>query len=105
MVQRQRVARQCTPSTGQRYQTRTKRRVQPLDIRRVDHAVALCPTPKRLNARGGAIHDTAFDVDDTPLGVALHDLCDADVAPGAQPRTPLMTCLHRIRKVSRIART
>src|SRR5438034_11835596 len=41
-----------------------------LDVGRVDHAVALGPTPERLNARGRAIHDAAFDVDDAPLGIA-----------------------------------
>ena len=94
MVQRQCAARQCTPSTSQRYQTLTKRRVQPLDVRRVDHAVALGPTPERLNARWGAIHEAAFDVDDTPLGVALHDLGDAEVAPRTPPRVSLCSRLH-----------
>src|SRR5256885_8504481 len=60
-----------------------------LDVRRIDHPVPLCPTPERLNARGRAIHDAALNGDDAPLGVALHDLCDADVAPGAQPGTPV----------------
>ena len=38
---------------------------------------ALGATPECLNARGRAIHDAAFDLDDAPLGVALHDLGEA----------------------------
>ena len=89
LLQRQRAARERAPPACQRGQTLTKRRVQPLAGRRVEHAVALCPTPERLHARGRAIHHTACDVDDAPRGVALHHLCNADVAPRAQPRTPL----------------
>src|SRR2546421_9573269 len=63
-----------------------------LDVRGVDHAVALSPTPERLNARRRAIHDAAFDVDDAPLSGALHDLGDADVAPRAQMGTPVCSC-------------
>ena len=98
MLQRQRAARQRPTAACQRGQTLTKRRVQPLDVRRVDHAVALRATPERLNACGRAIHDAALDVDDAPLGVALHDLGDADVAPGAQPGTPVGSRPDRIAK-------
>jgi len=98
MLQRQRAARERATPACQRGQTRTKRRVQPLDVRRVDYAVAWCPTPERLNARGRAIHDAALDVDHAALGVALHDLCDADVAPGAQPGTPMGSRPLRIAK-------
>ena len=83
MLQRQRAARQRAPSACQRGQTRTERRVQSLDGRRVEHACPLGPTPERLNTRGRAIHDAVLDVDDAPLGGALHDLGEADVAPGA----------------------
>ena len=34
----------------------------------------------------------------TPLGIALHDLGHAEVAPGAQPRAPMCTRTHRIAK-------
>lgn len=40
-------------------------------------------------------------VDDAPLGVALHDLGDADVAPGAQPGTPRSS--HALRVAKRLA--
>ena len=98
MLQRQRAARQRATSACQRGQPLTKRRVQPLDVRGVDHALPLGPTPERLHARGRAIHDAALDVDDTPLGVALHDLGNADVAPGAQPGTPVGSRPDRIAK-------
>jgi len=98
MLQRQRAARKRAPPACQRGQPLTKRRVQPFDVCRVDHAVALCPTSARLNARRRAIHDAAFNVDDAPLGVAFHDLCDADVAPRAQPGTPVGSCPDGIAK-------
>ena len=98
MLQRKRAARQRTASAGQRRQPLPERRVEPLDIRRVDNAVALRATPERLDARWCAVNNTAFDVDDTPLGIALDDLGDADVAPRAQLRTPLAPCPHRITK-------
>jgi len=84
------------PSACQRGQPLPERRVQPLDVRRVDHPCPLCPTPERLHTRRRALHDAALDVDDTPLGVALHDLCDADIAPGAQPGTPVGSRPDRI---------
>ena len=55
MLPRQRAACERATPACQRGQTLTKRRVQPFDVRRVDHAVALRPTPQRLNARGRAI--------------------------------------------------
>jgi hypothetical protein len=91
MLQHQWAARQ-------RRQPLPERRVHPLDVRRVDHTVTLSPTPERLNAYRCAIDDTAFDVDDPPLGIALHDLCDADIVLRAQPRAPPSTRLHRITK-------
>src|SRR6266545_5037303 len=98
MLQRQRVACQRAASTGQRRQTLPKRRIQSLDVRRVDHAVALGPTPEYLHACGRASHDAAFDVDNTPLDISFHDLCDAEVPPRAQPRTPGGPGLDRIAK-------
>ena len=46
MLQRQRAARQRSTSACQRCQTRTKRRVQPLDVRCIDHA---SPWARRLS--------------------------------------------------------
>jgi len=88
MLQRQRAARERATPACQRGQTLTKRRVQPFDVRRVNHPVALCPTSERLNTRGCAIHDTTFNVDDAPLGVALHDLGDADMTNPAMTFLP-----------------
>ena len=48
MLQCQRAPRQRPASARQRRQPLPERRVQPLDIRRVDHAVTLSPTPERL---------------------------------------------------------
>jgi hypothetical protein len=92
MLQRQRAARQRPTSTGQGGQPLTKRRVEPLDVRCVDHAVTLCPTSESLHTCGRAIHDAMFDGHDAPLGLALHDLCDADMTPRPQPRTPVGSC-------------
>jgi hypothetical protein len=89
LLQRHRIARQRTPSTGQGGQPLTKGRVEPLDVRRVAHARALGPTAERLHTCGRALHDTAFNGHDTPLGRALHDLGDADVAPRPQWGTPV----------------
>jgi hypothetical protein len=89
MLQRPRAACQRASSACQRGQPLTTGRVQPLAGRRVAHAVSLCPPSERLNARRRAIYNAVRDVNDAALGVALHDLCDADGAPGAQPGTPL----------------
>jgi hypothetical protein len=48
--------------------------------------------PEGLDACWRAIHNAAFDVDDAPLSVALHALCDADVAPRVPPGTPVGSC-------------
>lgn len=86
------TARQRSAATGQGRQALTERRVQPLKVGRVEHPVALRAMPERLDACWRAIHDAAFDVDAAPLGVALPDLGDADVAPRAQPGTPVCSC-------------
>src|SRR5215831_4846941 len=89
MLQCHCAARQRTSSTGQGGQPLTKCRIEPLDVRRVDHARALGPTSERLHACGGAIYDAAFDVHDAPLGIAVHDLRDVDMTPRPQPGTPM----------------
>ena len=105
MLQGQRAARQRPASARERRQVLAKCRVQPLDVRGVDHPSPLRATPEGLDTRGRAIHDAALDVDDAALCVALHDLRDAEVTPGPQAGTPVCARVHRIAKVSRIART
>jgi len=51
---------------------------------------------QRLDARRCAVDHTPFNVDAAPLGIALHDLGDAEVAPRAQPGTPVGSCPDRI---------
>src|SRR6266478_5443059 len=85
MLQRHRAARQRATSACQRGQTRTEGRVQSLDVRRIDDAVALRTPPERLHACRCAIDKAALGLDHTsPLG-ALDDLGDPDMAPRTPP--------------------
>ena len=104
VLQRQRVACERAASAGQRRQTLPKRCVEPFDVRCIDHPGPVRSAPERLDAGGCAIHDTALNVDHPPLGIALHDLRDAEVAPGAQPRAARLPVCTGSRNVSRIAR-
>ena len=61
MLQRQGMPRQGAPAPCQRGQPLTKRRVQPFDVGRIDHAVALRPVSECLDACGRAIHNAAFE--------------------------------------------
>src|SRR5213594_332154 len=76
MLKRQRTARQRATSSCQRGQTRTEGRVQALDVRRIDDAVALRTPPERLNACRCAIDNAAFGLDHPSSLVALDDLGD-----------------------------
>ena len=98
MLQRQRAACQRPATACQRRQALTERRVQPLDVGRVDDAVPLRAAPERLDACGRAIHDATLDVDHPPLLVALDDLGDADVAPRTQPGPSARPRVHGIAK-------
>src|SRR5882724_12655782 len=69
-----------------------------LDVRGVDHPVSLRATPERLDTCGRAIHDAPLDVDDTPLGIALHDRGDEDMAPQTKPGPSTCTRVHGITK-------
>ena len=89
VLQRQRTARQRAAAAGQRCQPLTERRVQAFDVGRVDHPGTLRTAPQRLDARGGPVNDTTFNRDYPPLHGALDDLCNADIAPRAQPGTPV----------------
>src|ERR671923_1319096 len=65
-----------------------------LNVRGIDHAVALRPTSERLDACGGAIHHAALRVDDPTTLIAFDHLGDQDVAPGPPPRPPTCARAH-----------
>ena len=96
MLQSRCTARQCSAASGQRRQSLTERRVQPLDVCRVDHPVALRAAPEGLDACGRTSNNPALHLDNPPLHIALDDLRDADIAPGAQAGTPQRTRMYRI---------
>src|SRR5438093_3426494 len=62
LVQRQGLACQCPAPTRQGSETCTERRVEPFDVRRVDHPVAWPPTSVRLVACLCAIDTAALRV-------------------------------------------
>lgn len=92
MLQRQRAPRQGPPAPRQRGQAFAACRVEPLEVRGVDHPIPLRTAPERLDTRGRAIHDAALDVDNAALGVALADLrharCYATGATGGASGPP-----------------
>jgi hypothetical protein len=61
------TSRQRSPSACQRGPPLTKRRVQPLDVRRVDSPVAWRAASERLDARGRPSHDAAFHLPNAML--------------------------------------
>ena len=89
VLERPRAPRPCPPSTCQRGQPCTACGVKPLDVRRDEHPGSVCSTPAPLHAYGRAIHEAALDVNDAPLGIALHDRCEADGTPRPPPGTPV----------------
>src|SRR5215813_7771287 len=103
LVQRQGLACQRPATTSQGSKPFTERRVEPFDVRRVDHPVALRATSERLDACRRAIHHAALRVNDATTRVAFDHLGDQDVAPGPQPRPPCPVWTGS-RKVSRTAR-
>src|SRR5712691_10422162 len=98
MLKRQRVARQRTTAACQRGQTCTEGRVQSLDVRRIDDAVALRTPPERLHACRCAIDKAALGLDHPSSLVALDDLGDQDVAPRTQPGPSALPCVHGLAK-------
>src|SRR5256885_4178301 len=98
LVQRQSLACQCPATTRQGSETFPERRVEPFDIRRVDHPVALRATSERLDACRCAIDNTALRVNDATTLVAFDHVGDQDVAPGPQPRPPARARAHGIAK-------
>jgi hypothetical protein len=98
VLQGQGAARQCPASARQRRQALTECRVQSLDVRGVDHACPLRATLERLDACRRPGDDPTLDGDDAPLRIALHDLGDADMAPGTQPGASVRSCMLWITK-------
>ncbi len=78
-VQCQGVACQCPAPARQRREVFPKRRVQPLNVRRIDHAVPLRPAPEGLHACWRACDNAAFSLDHTSPLVALDDLGNQDI--------------------------
>jgi hypothetical protein len=97
MWPRQGMACQGAPTAGQRGQPLPQRRVEPLHVRGLDHAVALRPTAQGLDASRRALAPPAS------LG-ALDHLGEQDVAPWAQPGPSALSWGTGSRKVSRMAR-
>src|ERR671910_227927 len=87
--------RMPAPGAGRR---RLECGVEPLDVRGVNDPIALRPAPEHLDTCWRPSNDTALHIDHTPLLMVLHDLCNTDVAPRAQPRTPVLPQSHRITK-------
>src|SRR4029450_8403237 len=98
LVQGQRLACQRPAPTCQRREAFPERRVQPLDVCRIDDAIALRALSERLDACGRAVDNAAVGLDDTAPLVALDHLGDQDVAPGAQPRSPTFARVYGLAK-------
>ena len=88
VVPRQRLTCQRPPAPSERRQALPQRGVEPLNVGRVDAPTPMRAVPARLDARGRALHDTAFDGDQAPLGLALHDLREAEGAPPGARAAP-----------------
>src|SRR5712691_2324961 len=84
VLQCQRAARQRAPSACQRGEPLTERRVEPLDVRRIDDPVALRAPSERLDASRRAIDNAAGGLNHPSPLVALHDLGDQDMTPRTQ---------------------
>jgi hypothetical protein len=76
VVQCQCAPHQCPTSAYQWGEAFTERRIQPLNIGRIDHASALRAAPQCLHACRCAIDDTPFRLDHQPSLVALDHLGD-----------------------------
>src|SRR5438309_7699841 len=85
MLQRQCTTCQCPAPACQRGEAFTERRVQPLNVGRIDHPLSLRAAPQCLHACWRAIDNTAVGLDDPPPLVALDDLRDQNMAPWTQP--------------------
>src|SRR2546423_6851657 len=85
MLQRQCVARERPATARQRCEVFPERRVEPLNVGRVDDPIALRAASERLHACRCAIDNTTLRFDDAMTLVALDDLGDADMAPRTEP--------------------
>src|SRR5712692_9541371 len=94
LLQGQRAARERPASARHRRQTLTERRVQSLDVRRIDDPVALRAPSECLDACGRAIDNAAVGLDDATTLIAFDHLGDQDIAPGAQPWPPALARVH-----------
>ena len=81
-----------------------ERRVQPLNVRCIDHAVSLRPTQEGLHACRRAIDNAAVGRDHMPPLVVFDDLGDQDMAPRTKPWPSAMPMCTGSRNVSRMAR-
>ena len=84
--------------TRERREAFPERRVQPLDVGRIDHPVPLRPASKRLHACRRAIDKAAVGRDHPPPLVALDHLGDQDLAPRTQPRPSALPRVYGIAK-------
>jgi hypothetical protein len=91
VLERQWVPRQHPPLPGQRGQAFAAGSLEPLEVGRMDHPVAVRAVAERLDAGGWAIHDAALEGHDSPLGLPCHDLRQAAGAPATPPRAPRPT--------------
>src|SRR4029434_10185299 len=79
------MAGQRPATARQRSEAFPECRVQPLNVRGVDHPTALRATAERLDACWRAIDNAALRVDDATTLVAFDHLGDQDMAPRTQP--------------------
>src|SRR4029453_11983666 len=96
LVQRQGVTCQRPAAARQRREAFPERRVESLNVRRLDHPVPLRAASERLHPCWCALDNAAFGLDDMSPRVALDDLCNADVAPGTQSRSSAWARVHGI---------
>src|SRR5215475_5146491 len=98
LVQRPGVTRQRPTTARQRREAFSECRVQPFDVRGVDHPPALRAASECLHACRRTIHNTAFGLDHPPPLVALDNLGDADMAPRTEPGPSPLARMHGIAK-------
>src|SRR5215510_5421629 len=98
LVQRQGVACQRPATPRQWRKACPECRVQPFDICRVDHPIALRATPDRLHTCRCALHNAAFGRNQPSPLVTLDDLGDEDMAPWSPPGPSALARIYRITK-------
>src|SRR5215475_12999613 len=98
LVQCQGVAGQRPAPERQGCEAFPERRVQPLNVRGIDHPVPLRPASECLHTGRRALDYAAFGRDHPPPLVALDDLGDEDLAPGTQPWSSALPRVYGIAK-------